>query len=304
MHFGIPLLLPVLLVLPSCGEEESVSMPQTGEVQLTTDPLTRTLDWLCAQQRQDGSFEGGLRATGLALLAFTSAGHTRKYGRYRDTVRTAAEYLETSVRRSGADVEEDPIPHLVASLSLIKLFGMTLRPAHREAAQKAAAMSWRILEAEGVDPLTLCWAAVTLCQANGYFGDKVDPELHEVRLRLDALRAARCRFRFSRRALDAARLAIRRELQDPRPWYEDEDGLARQLAEDPPDSIDLEAWLWGAEVVWRTSKFHDEFWRSTFYSSIDELRLSDGSWPACQGFSKLEVTAALAAAEGALSVSR
>lgn len=69
------------------------------------DSVERGLAFLAKQQQADGSFadEPSYRTaeTGLALLAFLSAGHTPEVGRYGMVVRAAAEHLTGAVPKDG-----------------------------------------------------------------------------------------------------------------------------------------------------------------------------------------------------------
>jgi hypothetical protein len=66
--------------------------------------VTSALAFLARQQADDGSFEAGgprIAKTGIALLAYLSAGHTPEVGRYGLTVRRSVDYLVAVVPEDG-----------------------------------------------------------------------------------------------------------------------------------------------------------------------------------------------------------
>src|SRR5262245_57994585 len=66
--------------------------------------ISSALAFLARQQADDGSFEAGgprIAKTGIALLAYLSAGHTSEVGRYGLTVRRSIEYLLVVVPPDG-----------------------------------------------------------------------------------------------------------------------------------------------------------------------------------------------------------
>ncbi|MBY0229710.1 MAG: terpene cyclase/mutase family protein [Gemmataceae bacterium] len=70
------------------------------------DTLRKGLAWLARQQKPDGRFEGvegkyALSMTALAGMAFLGEGSTMKEGRYRDSIRRAADWLMDRAQPNG-----------------------------------------------------------------------------------------------------------------------------------------------------------------------------------------------------------
>jgi len=124
----------------------------------TESAVDAALRWLMRHQEKDGRWDGvkygatgemtlgngfnwsqETALTGLSTLAFLSAGHTPKIGKYKNTVKTAIEWIMAKQEASGTfgkggkHIYEDAI----CALTLAEAYGMFPDPKIKVAAQKA-----------------------------------------------------------------------------------------------------------------------------------------------------------------------
>src|SRR4051794_32990743 len=108
------------------------------------EAVERGLAYLVKQQRPDGSFDVDPRRdavdaprhkaafTGLALLAFLSAGHTPDVGRYGIAVRCALDYVTAAVPADGYVGQADGMyGQAIVTLALAQAAGVEPTPAKR-----------------------------------------------------------------------------------------------------------------------------------------------------------------------------
>ena len=147
--------------------------------QETQDSIDRGLGWLAKRQNQDGSFgsggyAGNIAVTGLAGLAFMTAGHMPGEGPYGDTVDRAIAYVLENTNTSGfiesrqSGTHGPMYGHGFGCLFLAEAYGMTLRPEIREKLKKSVLLiissqnregGWRYQPAPNDADLS-----VTVCQ--------------------------------------------------------------------------------------------------------------------------------------------
>jgi len=126
-----------------------------GITRATEDSVAAALSWLAYHQEADGSWNAkkygasvkvDTAVTGFALLAFLGAGHTEKFGNYKENVKKAVAWLKNKQDAEGMiwDTTDDNAHHrakgypcAIASLALIEAGGMANIPETRAAAQKA-----------------------------------------------------------------------------------------------------------------------------------------------------------------------
>jgi len=125
-----------------------------GGSQKTESSVDAALRWLMRHQEKDGHWDGakygdigGEHAgpdqaqTGLAALAFLAAGHTPKIGKYKNTVKTAIEWIISKQNADGS-FHGNKRDHMIyensiCALALAEAYGMHPDPKIKEAAQKA-----------------------------------------------------------------------------------------------------------------------------------------------------------------------
>lgn len=101
------------------------------------------LKWLAAHQESDGSWDckkyggghhGGddVAVTSMALLAFLGAGNSRRYGKYRRTVRAATEWLVTQQQATGR-IGPHRYTGGISTMAMAEAFGMGDRTVRKEA---------------------------------------------------------------------------------------------------------------------------------------------------------------------------
>lgn len=126
-----------------------------GMTRATEGSVEAALSWLAYHQEADGSWNAkkygasvktDTAVTGFALLAFLGAGHTEKFGGYKENVKKAVAWIKSKQDAEGMiwDTTDDSAHHrakgypcAIASLALIEAGGMANIPETRAAAQKA-----------------------------------------------------------------------------------------------------------------------------------------------------------------------
>lgn len=157
---------------------------ETSGMELITADTQRAIDSglasLASRQAPDGSFGSGsiyrknVAVTGLAGMAFLSAGHTPGRGKYGEVVQKATDYLLARCRPNGFIVEDEgrthgPMyGHGFATLFLAEVYGMTQRKDIRPKLEKAVSLIINTQNTEGgwrYDPVPKeADLSVTVCQ--------------------------------------------------------------------------------------------------------------------------------------------
>lgn len=140
-----------------------------GGSMATENVVNTGLRWLLSHQEPDGHWDAAkfgaepgsdLVCTALALSAMMNAGHTEKYGRYRDCVRRAVAWVRDKQTADGlltdgsndADHPRNGFSHAVAALALTESAWLGGIPETRAAAQKALDFSlnaYQVKDAKG-----------------------------------------------------------------------------------------------------------------------------------------------------------
>jgi len=166
----------------------------------TENAVMLGLQWLAKHQDEDGKWDGdgfmrhdppsdvctgaakmtwvdpGL--TGLATLAFLGAGHTHRYGMFRETVKKAVQYLmkiQAANGLIGGQRGHYMYNHSICALALAEAYGMTKSPLVKGAAQKSIeylisarnpGLAWRYGERDGENDLSVTgWCVMALKSA-------------------------------------------------------------------------------------------------------------------------------------------
>ncbi|MHC4251849.1 MAG: prenyltransferase/squalene oxidase repeat-containing protein, partial [Planctomycetota bacterium] len=147
------------------------------------------LAWLAANQEPDGRWSSGRHegaegldglATGAALLAFTGAGNSERYGQHRETVAKATEWIRSRQDEEGfidCGTKLPYLQHVVCGVALSEAYCMSRGQEGREPVQRALDHTTYVLGAgsptwgwgftPGDEPNTLatCWAAMQMKSA-------------------------------------------------------------------------------------------------------------------------------------------
>ncbi|MGH7144333.1 MAG: prenyltransferase/squalene oxidase repeat-containing protein [Planctomycetota bacterium] len=182
----IALALGAMLTCAACLSAAPLRAAQ--DPQPPPDTLSMALEWLAQHQEPDGHWDSvkngaakndrcDTAATGLAVLAFLSAGITDRRGEYKDNVKRALEWIikqqnteggimpGANGKEAGMDAETT---HAICGMALAECFGMSHAPTVKEAAQKAIEYSAHVLQhGKGVD-------------LTGWGGDKKSPGETEI----------------------------------------------------------------------------------------------------------------------------
>lgn len=157
-----------LLLLPAGGAaappDQDRSVESSG-LKLVTPPaqlaIDRGLAWLAARQQENGAFGSGgtyrqnVAITGLAGMAFLSAGHSPGRGRYGPIVSRALDYILARCQPSGFIVDEDTrahgpmYGHGFATLFLAEVYGMSPRTDIRDKLTRAVRLIVSTQNSEG-----------------------------------------------------------------------------------------------------------------------------------------------------------
>lgn len=139
--------------------ERSKVVRHAGGSSATMSSTDSGLAWLAAHQEKDGRWaarkhgakeKADTLATGLALLAFSSAGHTEKVGKYREHVRKGVAWLagvqhENGLLQARGDANRLlGLSHAIAGAALAEAAGMARLPRTVGTAQKAVEYSTKV----------------------------------------------------------------------------------------------------------------------------------------------------------------
>lgn len=143
----------VLAVLVICAALISPARAQSSKSQsaTTADPLTevkvvervtvavdRSLAYLAAKQKTDGSWHGNNAVNALSLLAFMGRGHTPGRGPYRDVLERGKKFLLSSTHKDNGYVSFSSMyEHCMATLALAEMYGMDPDPDLERTLRKA-----------------------------------------------------------------------------------------------------------------------------------------------------------------------
>jgi len=128
------------------GREETVK--RHGGNAETEDAVNKGLEWLARNQKADGYWEPAAGAqlgrredtkiavTGLAALAFLTAGHTEKAGKYAPNVKKAIQWLRNQQDSKGK-ISNSNYNHSIAGMALAEAAGMSGVKETVDAAQRA-----------------------------------------------------------------------------------------------------------------------------------------------------------------------
>lgn len=194
------------------------------------------LEWLKDRQEADGSYDGDLAQTALAVLAALGAGETHRYGRYRTTIARELRWLldrEAGTGFRGADAGA----RALAGVAFVEADALSRASKLRDAAERTVGGIAR--EAHATEDLDLVLETWALAVANGLELELPDRALDD---RLDAL-LARTRGTADSAVLGGALFVRALARPDDRGRADFLADLAR-LGEHLPDPERPDAWAW------------------------------------------------------------
>ncbi len=150
-----------------CGWSRSAAVERFGGSQATEAAVEAALAWLARHQDRNGGWfpvvkgrrrkTGRLGISGLATLAFLSAGYTHKHGKYRDNVSKGLKWILSHQKENGGILESkgkrilttDGYNHPMAALAVVEAYGMTQDKELKNLAQKAVHYATRVHQKPG-----------------------------------------------------------------------------------------------------------------------------------------------------------
>jgi len=144
------------------------TVPHTAPKPPSPDVTASGLAWLARAQHPDGHWDLAPGRTGLALLAFLSAGESHKHGKYKRTVRNGLKFLKQIQRPDGCfmlpNTPRSNRDHAIATLAMVEAYAITASPLFKQSAQQGV----NAIHPSGEpDKLASRWAGIALHSANG-----------------------------------------------------------------------------------------------------------------------------------------
>ena len=141
--------LPLVIVL--IGASPALALAQEPSSTTTADPLTeikvvervtaavdRSLAYLAAKQKADGSWHNNNAVNALSLLAFMGRGHVPGHGPYRDILERGKKFLLSSTHKDNGFISFSSMyEHGLATLALAEMYGMDPDPELEKTLRKA-----------------------------------------------------------------------------------------------------------------------------------------------------------------------
>ena len=107
-------------------------------VERVTAAVDRSLSYLAAKQKTDGSWHNNNAVNALALLAFMGRGHTPGHGPYRDILERGKKFLLSSTHKENGYISFGSMyEHGLATLALAEMYGMDPDPELEKTLRKA-----------------------------------------------------------------------------------------------------------------------------------------------------------------------
>jgi len=133
-RLGGVFLLAALLVRGAHAQGQPV--PTTADplteikvVERVTAAVDKSLAYLAAKQKSDGSWHENNAVNAVALLAFLGRGHTPARGPYRDIIERGKKFLLASTRKENGYISFSSMyEHGLATLALAEMYGMDADP--------------------------------------------------------------------------------------------------------------------------------------------------------------------------------
>jgi len=141
--------------------------PVTAPEPRPPDPTDKSLAWLAKAQHPDGHWDLSPGRTGLALIAFLSAGESHKRGKHKRTIRNGLRFLKQIQHPDGfyavKDQARNNLSHAIATLAMVEAYAITASPLFKQSAQQGI----EAIPPRGeLDNLTSYWADMVIWTAS------------------------------------------------------------------------------------------------------------------------------------------
>ncbi len=138
-------LLLCLTLLPGLARSQQPQPTATADplteikvVERVTAAVNKSVAYLAAKQKSDGSWHQNNAVNALALLAFMGRGHTPGRGPYRDVLERGKKFLIATTRKENGYISFSSMyEHGLATLALAEMYGMDADPELEQTLRKA-----------------------------------------------------------------------------------------------------------------------------------------------------------------------
>jgi hypothetical protein len=292
-------------------------LKQEGGTDQTEQAVAMGLKWLAAHQHAEGRWsldqfdtagecrgrcgdhgiESDTAATALGVLPFLGAGHTHRFGEYRDVVKQAIEWLVADQRNVGGFNHEhrgDMYAHGLATIALCEAYALTRDPALRMPAQNAvdyivkaqhSAGGWRYEPGEPGDLSVTGWELMALRSAQMAYLNVPEATLKRAWVFLDSVQTSTKQgtFGYMRGARPTPAMTAEGMLsRQYGGWKADHPPLlagADYLLKDhlpSPDDVNIYYWYYATQAMHHIGGDRWSLWNKHMRTMLVELQEDEG----------------------------